>query len=86
MKVLEIERGKEPVERDATPEEIENVQKVQAEMSEHFQKQEEKTKLRDAYVAEGWKDPFDLIDDILNNGIASVKQRRQKIKDELKKT
>ena len=35
------------------------------------------------YIAEGWKTPYDLIDDILENGNENVKLRRDAIKTEL---
>lgn len=32
-----------------------------------------------AYIDEGWHDPYDLIDDILENGIEAIKLKRDKI-------
>ena len=41
---------------------------------------DQKTKARQQALYAEWKEPFDLLDDILANGIADVKTRRDAIK------
>jgi len=42
-------------------------------------------KKRQKALSEKWKDPFDLIDDILERGIEAVKSERKSIKEANKK-
>lgn len=78
-----IQRGRPMIIRDMTPDEMEGAEKAKLEAEVFEKNQEGRTAKIDAYIDAGWKDPFDLIDDILENGIEHVKMRREEIKNKL---
>jgi hypothetical protein len=79
-KEIIIERGKEKKERTLTPEELEDRKAVKAEIDAFDEKVAAADTLINQYVAQGWKSPFDVIDDILEKGVSVVKIMRNKIK------
>ena len=54
-------------------------------ITSEYESEKHKNELRFKALSDKWDNPFDLIDDILKNGIDSVEKERVKIKTEFPK-
>lgn len=77
--------GQPTIKRSATAEEIAAAKSFAKDEEEKRLDNEYRVKREEEYIKKGWQTPFDLLDDIIERGIDTVKLDRTAIKQKHKK-